>query len=79
MLMESLMARLSSPNFSWPSINLTSSREHINECAWSDKLVCDHYCENTKGGFQCSCHHKYILQSDNVTCKHQRKYQTTSS
>nr|UST29525.1 vitellogenin receptor [Callinectes arcuatus] len=44
----------------------------IDECAWSNKLVCDHYCKNTKGGFQCSCHDKYILQTDNVTCKHQQ-------
>ncbi|XP_063870396.1 vitellogenin receptor-like isoform X3 [Scylla paramamosain] len=44
----------------------------VDECAWSEKLVCDHYCKNTKGGFQCSCHDKYILQTDNVTCKHQQ-------
>ncbi|MPC53142.1 hypothetical protein E2C01_047027 [Portunus trituberculatus] len=34
MLMESLMARVSSPNFSWPSISLTSSGECEMTKAW---------------------------------------------
>ncbi|MBN3316927.1 C1RL protein, partial [Atractosteus spatula] len=47
----------------------------IDECSVeADKgQVCHHVCNNTLGGFLCSCHHGYQLQPDNSTC--QRMYE----
>lgn len=40
--------------------------EDINECR--ERLVCDHYCINTPGSYNCSCHQDYQLKSDKHTC-----------
>ena len=39
----------------------------INECM--DSNVCHHYCNNTKGSYNCYCQSGYHLLTDNVTCE----------
>mgnify|MGYP002385252594 FL=1 len=40
--------------------------EDINECR--ERAVCDHYCRNTRGSYECSCQENYLLDSDKHTC-----------
>ncbi|CAF1500938.1 unnamed protein product, partial [Adineta ricciae] len=40
--------------------------EDIDECR--ERVICDHYCVNTLGSYQCSCHENYQLKSDKHTC-----------
>lgn len=41
--------------------------DDINEC---DILgTCSHFCNNTKGGFKCSCAEGYVLHTDHRLCK----------
>ncbi|XP_041077085.1 complement C1r subcomponent-like [Polyodon spathula] len=45
----------------------------IDECSQpaneDEGPLCQHLCHNIVGGYFCSCHHGYQLQSDNSTCK----------
>jgi len=40
--------------------------EDIDECR--ERVICDHYCINTRGSYRCSCHENYQLKSDKHTC-----------
>ncbi|CAF1201178.1 unnamed protein product [Rotaria sordida] len=40
--------------------------EDIDECR--ERVICDHYCINTRGSYHCSCHENYQLKSDKHTC-----------
>ena len=39
----------------------------LDECM--DSSLCDQVCENTFGGYECSCNPGYKLQMDNSTCE----------
>ncbi|KAG8181261.1 hypothetical protein JTE90_018780, partial [Oedothorax gibbosus] len=41
--------------------------EDINECEMPGS--CSHFCNNTKGGFKCSCADGYFLEHDHKRCK----------
>jgi hypothetical protein len=45
---------------------ITGICEDIDECR--ERVVCDHYCINTRGSYRCSCQENYQLKSDKHTC-----------
>uniref|UniRef100_H3BES4 Thrombomodulin n=1 Tax=Latimeria chalumnae TaxID=7897 RepID=H3BES4_LATCH len=49
-----------------PNSNGTLRCFNIDECAAN---YCDHICENTFGGFKCSCRKGFRLQEDGTTCE----------
>ena len=38
------------------------SCDDIDECK-VDSKICNHYCQNTKGSFKCTCHDEYSFKS----------------
>nr|XP_053635320.1 prolow-density lipoprotein receptor-related protein 1-like [Cherax quadricarinatus] len=48
-------------------ITSSGSCEDVDECQ-GNVSVCDHFCNNLKGSYQCQCHPQYELQPDNATC-----------
>lgn len=40
--------------------------QDIDECR--ERIICDHYCINTRGSYRCSCQENYQLKSDKHTC-----------
>ena len=40
----------------------------MNECNTSSNGGCSHYCNNTEGGYFCSCPNGYLLGDNNYTC-----------
>ncbi|XP_049786291.1 uncharacterized protein LOC126188723 isoform X1 [Schistocerca cancellata] len=43
------------------------SCEDVDECSRGIS-GCSHFCHNTAGGYECSCHAGYMLAPDNTTC-----------
>ncbi|XP_042888358.1 low-density lipoprotein receptor-related protein 2-like isoform X1 [Penaeus japonicus] len=43
--------------------------QDVNECASTNTSVCDHFCSNTVGSFNCSCAENYALQEDGKSCR----------
>lgn len=39
----------------------------LNECT-TGSHNCDHKCNNTFGGFECSCYDGFVLSSNQATC-----------
>ena len=40
----------------------------IDECASSTTNGCEHFCTNSAGSYECSCHFGYQLGSDGKSC-----------
>src|SRR5664279_4598371 len=47
---------------------LMAVQPDYDEC-WLGSARCDHKCDNTLTGFQCSCNLGFNLQSDGRTCR----------
>ncbi|XP_002024364.2 putative vitellogenin receptor [Drosophila persimilis] len=43
--------------------------EDIDECQERESELCSQSCENTSGGYRCSCDPGYLLAKDNRTCR----------
>jgi hypothetical protein len=51
-------------------VSLTfSTLPDVDECSSNTTNNCSHFCNNTIGGYICSCPNGYILASNNFTCK----------
>ncbi|XP_077886063.1 collagen and calcium-binding EGF domain-containing protein 1 isoform X3 [Ictidomys tridecemlineatus] len=46
----------------------------IDECATSNKTLCEHICVNTVGSYRCECREGYVLEDDGRTCTRGDKY-----
>ncbi|MBZ3871182.1 Collagen and calcium-binding EGF domain-containing protein 1 [Sciurus carolinensis] len=46
----------------------------IDECATSNKTLCEHICVNTVGSYRCECREGYIREDDGRTCTRGDKY-----
>lgn len=51
----------------YESLNYGKQCADVDECAFENK--CSQFCNNTKGGYRCSCASGYSLEPDQITCK----------
>ncbi|KAL1007860.1 hypothetical protein UPYG_G00092600 [Umbra pygmaea] len=50
------------------TVHTPKQPEDVDECELYLGKLCHHTCVNTRGSYQCTCHHGYTLQQDLHTC-----------